>query len=172
MGLPLSDEQPVRGGCKSEFEWATLYWSPDSGAREVHGAIRDRYHRLGGPAGFLGFPTSDESDVLNRNGRPSGGKVSRFQHGTIYWTGRTGAVEVHGAIRELYEKELGGPLGRLGYPLTNETQYPGPDDIRYNNFERGIIVWKPGKGARAVTDYKDSGNRALCLVCTPLPIFC
>jgi hypothetical protein len=151
LGLPISDEESVPGGRKSEFQGGTLYWSGDSGAHEIHGMIRERYRQLGGPASFLGFPTSDESDVLTRDKRPSGGKVSRFQHGTIYWTGRTGAFEVHGAIRELYETQLGGPLGVLGYPITNETNLPD-SDIRYNNFERGVIVWRPSTGARAVTE--------------------
>jgi uncharacterized protein with LGFP repeats len=136
LGLPISDEVSLPGGRKSEFQGGTIYWSPDSDAREVHGAIRERYHQLGGPAGFLGFPTSDESDVLPRSNQPSGGKVSHFQRGAIYWTGRTGAFEVHGAIRELYETQLGGPLGKLGYPLSNETNLPN-SDIRYNDFERG-----------------------------------
>lgn len=151
LGLPTSDEVEVPGGRKSEFQRATIYWSSSSGAHEVHGAIRTRYHQLGGPGSFLGFPTSDESDILQSNGKPSGGKVSRFQGGTIYWSKNSNAYEVHGTIRALYESKLGGPLGPLGYPLTNEKRLAQPD-IRYNNFQKGIIVWRSGKGARAITE--------------------
>lgn len=150
LGLPVENEKAVARGMMARFQNGEIYYSNGTGAFEIHGAILASYKRLGGPAGFLGFPLTNESDVLKSDGRPSGGKFSCFTGGTMYWSRTSGAFEVHGAIRTLYES-LGGPLGKLGYPITNETNYPG-STVRYNNFQKGIIVWKPGIGARAITD--------------------
>ena len=45
----------------------------------VWGKIRDAWNALGGSAGKLGYPTSDEQTA------PDGVKKSTFQHGTITW---------------------------------------------------------------------------------------
>lgn len=68
------------------FEKGSVYWSPSTGAHEVHGAIRDKYKELGWERGF-GYPTSDEYDVPE-------GKRSDFQHGSITWNRATGEVTV------------------------------------------------------------------------------
>jgi hypothetical protein len=88
--------------------------------------------------------------VLTKGGSVIG-KASRFLGGTIFWSGRTGAFEVHGGIGLLYE-QLGGPAGSLGFPLTNETRVTtASGETRFNDFERGIIVWRSHLGARAIT---------------------
>jgi len=150
LGLPTSDESSVAGGRASEFQGGLVLWSPDTGAHEVHGSILTRYRALGGPGGFLGLPLTDESNVLAANGQPSGGKSSRFRGGTIYWSPASGAFEVHGAIRYLYEEKLGGPFSDLGYPVSDESAIQN-SAIRYNNFQKGVIVWTPSNGARALT---------------------
>ena len=67
-GFPVSNENDVLAGGNaigqiSEFQNCSIYWSPASGAAIIYGDIRDKYRNIGGPAGSLGFPTSDESDV-------------------------------------------------------------------------------------------------------------
>lgn len=152
LGLPVSDEMNCANGQgrESRFQGGTIFWSSATGAFEVHGAILAKYLALGGPGGFLGFPISDETDVVNSSGQASGGKLSRFQGGTIYWSPASGAFEVHGDIRATYEK-LGGPLSSgLGYPVGDETGVGG-SDIRFNDFQKGIMVWKPGIGSQMFT---------------------
>jgi hypothetical protein len=149
LGLPKTDEASVPGGGKNEFEGGTIFCSSQTGAREVHGVILQRFLNLAATGGLLGFPITNEEVILTKQGKDSGGRQSRFQGGTIYWSAASGAFEVHGAIRDLYEK-LGGPLGKMGYPLTNETLVSS-SDIRYNNFQNGIIIWRPGIGAREIT---------------------
>jgi hypothetical protein len=56
-------------------------------------AISDKYAQLGGAAGFLGPQITAEVPAAN------GGLKQDFRNGTIYWHSRTGAFEVHGAIR-------------------------------------------------------------------------
>jgi hypothetical protein len=150
VGLPTTFPATKAGGSEQAFANATLYAAPGADAFEVHGAIRERYVALGGPAGILGFPLSNETDVLAKGGAVIG-KASRFLGGTIFWSGRTGAFEVHGGIGLLYE-QLGGPAGSLGFPLTNETRITtASGETRFNDFERGIIVWRSHLGARAIT---------------------
>ena len=148
LGLPISDERQTNPGRRIQFQNGNLYWSSAAGAFEVHGAILAKYEQLQGPSGIQGLPLSDEEDVLGRGGT-SIGKMSRFEGGTIYWSPRTGALEVHGEIRGLLESGQG-LITSLGFPITDEVHNSG-GQIRYNDFERGIIFWTPGRGAQAVT---------------------
>jgi hypothetical protein len=119
---------------------AQLYWHPDAGAHEVHGAIRDRYAQLGGPTGFLGAPTTDETAT------PDGaGRYNHFQGGSVYWHPEVGAFEAHGAIRDKWA-QFGWEQGLLGYPVTDETTTA--DGVgRFHHFQRGSIFWHPAVGA-------------------------
>ena len=145
FGFPLTDETATPGapGRYNDFARGTIYWSPGTGAHEVHGAIRGRYLAFGGPGGYLGFPLTDEAATSG-----GGGQYNDFERGTIYWSPGTGAHEVHGAIRGTY-LALGGPAGFFGFPVTDETATPGGGG-QYNDFERGTIYWSPGTGAHEV----------------------
>ncbi|WP_324644742.1 polysaccharide deacetylase family protein [Pseudarthrobacter sp. LT1] len=145
LGFPLTDETgtPGAAGRYNNFAGGTMYWSPATGAHEVHGSIGGHYAELGGPAGFLGFPLTDETGTPGAAGR-----YNNFAGGSIYWSPATGAHEVHGSIRGHY-LELGGPAGFLGFPLTDETGTPGAAG-RYNNFAGGSIYWSPATGAHEV----------------------
>jgi peptidoglycan/xylan/chitin deacetylase (PgdA/CDA1 family) len=145
LGFPLTDETSTSGGAGrfNDFAGGSIFWSPATGAHEVHGAIRVRYLALGGPAGFLGFPLTDE--MLTPGG---GGRVGDFGGGSIYWSPSTGAHEVHGGIRARY-LAFGGPAGFLGFPLTDETSTSGGAG-RFNDFASGSIYWSPGTGAHEV----------------------
>ena len=74
----------------------------------------------------------------------AGGWVRPYEGADIYWTHATGAHEVHGDIRAKYNA-LGGPVGLLGFPLTDETG--APDGVgRYNHFQNGSIYWTDHTG--------------------------
>ncbi len=95
-GFPVSNEADVLSssaaiGRTSEFERCTIYWSASTGAFEVHGDIRDSYRSVGGPAGGLGSPTSDETDVP---GASAPARYNTFQHGSIVWFGSTSETYV------------------------------------------------------------------------------
>ncbi len=76
-GLPLSAQVQVAGGERQRFEEATIYRSDATGAHQLDGAVLDAYLDEGGPAGKLGFPTSDVRRLDNGNLRAS------FEHGAI-----------------------------------------------------------------------------------------
>jgi uncharacterized protein with LGFP repeats len=145
LGQPTSSENTAPDGTGHYRHYAngSIYWHPQAGAHEVHGAIRGLWSSLGWERSFLNYPTTDESVT------PDGvGRYNHFQGGSIYWTSGTGAHEVHGAIRGLWA-QLGWERSFLGYPLINETATP--DGVgRYNHFQGGSVYWTTGTGAHEV----------------------
>jgi uncharacterized protein with LGFP repeats len=148
LGPATSTETAVAGGTQQSFAAATIFASPATGAFAVQGLILQKYLALGGPAGVVGFPTTDET------GTPDG--TGRFNHFTgngvgasIYWTPGTGAHEIQGDIRSRWAA-LGWEAGPLGYPVTDESGTP--DGVgRFNHFSKGASVyWTPSTGAHAV----------------------
>jgi hypothetical protein len=94
LGQPLTDEltTPDGVGRFNHFQGGSIYWTPNTGAFEVHGAIRDRWAELGWERSYLGYPTSDEV------GFSEGGRANSFQNGGIYWWTDTGAIDLRGVI--------------------------------------------------------------------------
>ena len=103
LGYPTSDEHGVTGtpGRANDFANGAVYFTVASGPHEVHGAILGAFRQAGGPAGILGFPTTDESGAGDGVGR-----YNDFANGVVYFTVASGAHEVHGAILGEY------PAGR------------------------------------------------------------
>lgn len=155
LGPAITSETPTpdgigrynhfRGGGPADR--ASIYWTPETGAHEIHGAIRDKWAALGWENGVLGYPTTDES------GPPDG--IGRFNHfrkgsidGSIYWRDGKGAFEVHGAIRDKWAS-MGWEGSLLGYPVIDESGTPDGRG-RYNHFDGGSIYWTPQTGAHEV----------------------
>jgi uncharacterized protein with LGFP repeats len=92
LGYPTTDETgcPDGHGRFNHFEHGSIYWTPELGAHEIHGAIRDRWAQMGWERSQLGYPRSDEFNM------PPGGRQSQFQHGYIGWTPAAGAHEHFG----------------------------------------------------------------------------
>jgi len=119
---------------------------------------KTKWEQLGGEYSVLGEPSG------NGGGTPDGkGKFNHFQSrpfgpedGSIYWTARTGAWSIHGAIRDKW-RSMGWERSPLGYPVTDETGTP--DGIgRFNHFSStgnstvadGSIYFTGGTGAVAI----------------------
>ena len=118
-GFPITDETaPDKRGRFNHFKDVatgaekSIYWTPQTGAHEVFGAIRQAWAALKWETGVLGYPTSGEMATHDGVGR-----FQTFERGILVWHPTTGAFEVHGAILERYY-QLGGT--RWGYPITNE----------------------------------------------------
>jgi hypothetical protein len=144
LGTALTDERttPDGVGKYNVFVGGSIYWSPSTGAFEVHGAIRDKWRDLNWEAGPLGYPLSNETKT------PDGiGRFSVFQHGSIYWKPQTGAHEVRGAIRDKY-MQTGWEAGPLGYPVSDEYDAAGK---RRSDFEHGYITWDASSNTATVT---------------------
>ncbi len=146
LGAAVGPEFSIAGGLGQRYQAGWIYWTPTTGAHEVHGHIAARYAVLGGPAGLLGFPLTDETGTPDQRGR--------FNHfagadgSSIYWTPATGAWSVHGAIRNRWAAG-GWERSPNGYPTTDETGTP--DGVgRFNHFSGSggsSIYWTPRTGA-------------------------
>jgi uncharacterized protein with LGFP repeats len=66
------------------------------------------------------------------------GRYRLYRYGAIYYTPRTGAHPVRGAIGDRW-LGTGAERGELGYPTDDEISWP--DGRRSMNFERGSIIW-------------------------------
>jgi len=129
---------PDGRGRARDFEHGTIYWTPETGAHEIHGDIRIHHARNS----WLGYPLTDET------GTPDGiGRFNHFENGSIYWTADLGAHEVHGAIRDLWASQ-GWERGPAGYPTSDEFTDPSAPGGRQSHFTRGVIAWDPQRGAR------------------------
>ena len=136
LGFPVTDEVGVAGGARSRFTRGSVFWSEVTGAHVVWGAILVKYESAGGPAA-LGFPRADEVGV-------AGGARSTFTIGSIFWTDRTQAKVVWGAILVAYD-QVGGPGSALGFPTTDEYAVTGG---ARSDFEKGrFIDWSAAAGA-------------------------
>ncbi len=69
------------------YQGGSIYWSPATGAHEVHGLIRGRWAELGWEQSYLGYPMTDEIDTYDAEGR-----VTKFQGGELIWRKATNAV--------------------------------------------------------------------------------
>ncbi|WP_228394986.1 PQQ-dependent sugar dehydrogenase [Modestobacter roseus] len=138
-GYPRSSERstPNGRGRYNDFQDGGIYWLPGLGARSVHGSIYQTWARSGWEGGRLGFPVTDET------GTPDGvGRFNHFEGGSVYWTPRTGAHGVEGAIRDRWAG-LGWERSWLGYPTSDEYSVPGG---RRSDFEGGSLVWDASTG--------------------------
>jgi hypothetical protein len=110
---------------------------PNSQAFEVHGDIRAKYEALGGAAGPLGLPQTDETKT------PDGvGRFNHFEGGSIYWTPRTGPMMVRGTVRDRWAAS-GWERGPLGYPVQDQHRMAlmGPLPlVEWCLFENGLIA--------------------------------
>ena len=136
LWFPVSDEQAIAGGRVSYFAGqscnggannagSAIYWTSATSAHEVQGCIYHEYAAtMGGPGGILGFPVADEQAIASgRVGYFAGQSCAGGANGAgsaVFWTGGTGAHEVHGCIYHDYMATMGGPGGTLGFPTSDE----------------------------------------------------
>ena len=86
LGMPTAMAQKVGDGTVQAFTNGTIFSSPTAGTHLVQGEILRVYTEQGGPAGALGFPTSDETETGGGYKVAGGGWITEFQNGTITWT--------------------------------------------------------------------------------------
>lgn len=149
LGRSLTLEYPVGAGKCQDYVKGVICWSQATGAHWVGGAIYARYKAMGGAAGILGFPTTDQlttPDTIGRYGHFSGSGGA-----SIYWSPATGAHYIVGVIRAKWTA-MGRERGPLGYPTQDETRTP--DGLgRYNHFagsSGSSIYWTAKTGAHFV----------------------
>ncbi|WP_459645555.1 LGFP repeat-containing protein [Kineococcus sp. NUM-3379] len=155
LGFPTTDElrTPDGRGRFNHFSGsggASVYWTRETGAHAVWGAVRDTWERLGWETGPLGYPVT--SELRTPDGRGRFNHFSGSDGSSVYWSPETGAHAVHGRIRDLWER-LGWEAGPLGYPVTDELDAPG-GRARFNDFDGSggsSVYWSRATGAVSVS---------------------
>jgi len=148
LGAPTGNWHSIASGQAQDFQGGSIYWSSATGTYEVQGAIHSSYVQgWGGPAGGLGFPTSDEQGIAN--GRVSYfygnlcGTDPRGPHNSgsaIYYSSTTDAHQVGGCIYNKYWN-LGEANSALNFPTTDVKGISGG----YVSYFYGALC---GSGAR------------------------
>jgi len=135
LGYPTTGEfRPADGkGRINIFQHGRLVADPAGRIFVLRDAISDRYARLGGPAGSLGYPTGNNVAV-------TGGTAAPFVQGRISASSATGAFEVRGDLAKAYAR-VGNEGGILGYPLAAQ-QTAADGRGRVSRFQRGRISAK------------------------------
>ena len=153
LGNPLNDESSSpQGGRFNDFEHGSIYFHPTTGAHVIFGAIRGKWLQLGWGEGWLGFPTTDELITPDGVGRFNHfRRVSGGAEASIYWTPKTGPVEIYGDIRKEWA-HLGWEKSSFGYPVAPERQEYQGAPIRSQDFERGKLWWSPKTGVTLTPD--------------------
>ncbi len=136
LGGKDGDVYAVGAGFGQNFAGGKIFFTPQTGAHIMAGAILDKYQSLGGPADSdLGFPTIDEGP-----GRAPGSRNTTFSaadNPVIFWTPDNGARVVRGAINAAWDK-LGGSAAVLGVPTGDETSR---GDVISQQFTGGEVSW-------------------------------
>ena len=136
LGARQGEQTAVGGdGAAQGYAGGKIFFSPQTGAHAVTGAILSKYESVGGPTGDLGYPVGTEVDGGVPNSRVS--SFSAADKPVIFWTPDSGAIVVRGAINAAWAK-LGGATGSLGVP-TGELTVKG--DTVTQTFSEGEISW-------------------------------
>jgi hypothetical protein len=141
LGAPKAPETAAPDGVGRfrQYAFGMIYWHPETGAHEVHGAVRTRWAQMGSEKSPLGYPTTDETLCPDKVG-----KFNHFQHGSIYHKPTVSAHEVHGPIHKLWASKGWEKNPSLGYPISDELPTSPGSKNRYSDFENGVVYWKHG----------------------------
>jgi uncharacterized protein with LGFP repeats len=105
LGAPTSPEDNAEGDARfATFAKGAMYWSPETGAQPITGAIYDAWASLSYERGPLGLPTSAEIQEPLQI-------TQNFQHGTLNYERLTGNVTevVDGITTPLSMQSPSGP---------------------------------------------------------------
>lgn len=152
LGYPRTDEltTPDGRGRYNHFQNGSIYWTPQTGANEVHGLIRQKWADNSWERGVLGYPVTGES--LTPDGM---GRYNHFEGGSVYYHPEFGTHIVRGPVRDRWES-LNWERGCLGYPkdeqrvtqventTTSVAGIPVPAQRKTitQNFEGGSVTFK------------------------------
>src|SRR5579871_4105977 len=141
LGLPTSEQVAINNGHASYFQGTScgsggggggIFDGPASGVHEVHGCIFQEYLvAQGGPAGVLGFPTTDQQSIAGGDvsyfyGNLCGSRGPNNSGSAIYNNGGSSTHQVGGCIYNKYW-QMGEANGILGFPVSDVTAIPGGD---------------------------------------------
>jgi len=139
LGAPTAPEA-VDGTVRfRSYERGRLYWSKDTGVKQIAGEILRVYLAEGGHAKF-GPPATDEQSTPDGFGRYNHFPVwPGVMQASIYYTPNTGANPIFGRIRQKWAS-LDWERGPMGYPSTGERATPDGVGL-YNHFSKAASIY-------------------------------
>ena len=165
LGFPTIDEAAGLVGPDSRVstfsgsDKPVIFWTPDTGAWVVRGAINAAWDKLGGSAGTLGVPIEDETyngNVISQ--KFSGGELSYDSSTKTFssvppdlagnLTGVDVPIDATAAINQAW-RAAGGISGPLGARQGAQTTVG--DNGAAQGYAGGKIFYSPATGAHAVT---------------------
>jgi uncharacterized protein with LGFP repeats len=149
LGVALSDPTSLPGGWMQAFAGGSLYWTASGGTQIVSGDMLAKYSSSGGPAGWLGWPYG--SGATAATAHHVSGAWQWFQGGTMYWTAGSGAHVIRGAMKD-YFGSLGGLVGRLGWPTSDETRVASGGGGVWQSFTGGSAFVRDTRATSATWD--------------------
>lgn len=153
LGAPTTEVYDAGpDGRARDYAGGRIFWSPGTDAWEVLGAVGDRYLAVGGPVGYLGFPTAAATAPTTADG----GLEQVFSGGRILSSAATGPHAVSGAVLIEF-LTIGATVSYLGYP-TSDTTAAGDGFV--TSFQRGTITWSPGAGSVVTGAWVSTVRRA------------
>lgn len=113
-GYPLNDVTPTPDGRGTYLHVRNMdsggdsgiYWTPETGANVVYGAIWAKWAPAGAERSLVGYPTGDEQSTGDDLGR-----YQVFENGIYVWHGDFGAWPVWGDILTRYHQIGGSDFG-------------------------------------------------------------
>ncbi|BBX70782.1 LGFP repeat-containing protein [Mycolicibacterium psychrotolerans] len=164
LGFPTIDEGDGRapGSRNSTFsapDNPVIFWTPDTGARVVRGALNAAWDKLGGSSAVLGVPTEDETyDGSVVSQKFTGGQVSYDSRTKKFTTDPPELADQLGDLAipedpvvaiDAARRAAGGPLGPLG--ASDGEPYKIGSNGMGQDFVNGKIFYSPDTGANVVT---------------------
>lgn len=131
LGYPTTDEIPVKGGFKQNYQGGAIYWTASLGAYSVATDYNAMFEASGG-LGTLGFPATNRVTGLKDSG-----SYQNFQNGALISSPAAGIHVSIGATRDAWAA-TGFEGGRLGYPTTNN--YVTADGSTVQDYQGGRIT--------------------------------
>ena len=152
LGFPTSSEVRAKDGVYQKFQGGNMYWRPGSAAMDMSSTFVATYTTAGEYNGYLGLPANSMSCNIKDSGC-----WMRFDGGKIYYSPESGTFDIHaGAIDNKYA-ELGWESGKLGYPISRETntgsKCGGYNDIK-QEFQGGTLYWSACKSPTVTVELK------------------
>ncbi|MBR6134216.1 hypothetical protein IKQ38_01925 [Candidatus Saccharibacteria bacterium] len=123
------------GACVQTFENDVIIYSPETGAHNNNGRIREKFRSLNGVDGEFGFPIED---IIESNSMT----CQKYQNGMICLTEDDESYTVSGSI---YKKYIDLPFN-YGNPLMNANDSIGKMGA-VQSFDEGVIIYSPNTGA-------------------------
>jgi Uncharacterized protein potentially involved in peptidoglycan biosynthesis len=152
LGYPISDGSRLENfGFYQYFQNGIITWITMNGQNTiaaVWGPIWNSYKKY--RILDFGYPLSDEKPTIGGRGgyiyfRPFDVSDNLQDRLIIYKKGQDRAYVVNPGMRAKWQ-ELGGELGSLGFPISEEEDRPGYNGGTIQRFEGGSLIWTPYTG--------------------------